>query len=291
MPVDGDAVIFISYRRADSKLSTRQLHDALAGSFGAGLVFLDVEDIPAGAVFAAHLDEAIARAAAVIAVIGPGWSSASNDGGRRLDDPNDHVRRELERALELDKLVVPVLVDGAQMPSAAELPGGLTGLAGRQAVELNSEEPREGLARLVRALGAASVVPPPPDPFQEDARRRIERRDAWHLLGEVGASREAVERYAQSRPSSSWHWEEEVLVFRGGKKFQTRLLGVLLVSDEKLPMQARVRVRDRGATTSVEVHVWEDWGRGFTWGLEQRYSSLFTTWFTDLRRATGAPPA
>lgn len=73
----------------------------------------------------------------LIAIIGPNWLGTQDDGPRRLDDPDDWVRLEVEAAISRGIRVIPVLVDGARMPVETELPQSLRGLARRQAVTLN----------------------------------------------------------------------------------------------------------------------------------------------------------
>jgi hypothetical protein len=64
-------------------------------------------------------------------------AGSGGEAGRRLDDPQDWVRLEIEAAIKRGVRIIPVLVDGARMPSASELPSSLQGLARRQAVALN----------------------------------------------------------------------------------------------------------------------------------------------------------
>ena len=130
------ARVFINYRRADSAGWARQLHSDLAARFGKDRVFRDVAIEP-GVDFVEHIERVMNAAEVCIVVIGPGWASAANSDGRRLDNPEDLVRREIERALERRDIdVIPVLVDGARMPSERELPGSLRALARRNACEL-----------------------------------------------------------------------------------------------------------------------------------------------------------
>lgn len=131
------ACIFISYRRDDSSGFAGRLEDDLSERFGDANVFRDRE-IPAGADFATHLNERLDDAEVVLVVIGRTWLDATDrEGLRRLDQSSDWVRREIEKALQLDRIVVPVLVDGAAMPWPDQLPDSLDALAGRQAVSLS----------------------------------------------------------------------------------------------------------------------------------------------------------
>ena len=117
--------IFISYRREDSAPYAGRLCDRLSQHFGADRVFMDVDDIPPGTDFAAHIGAKIGACDALLAVIGKQWLTARNSGGQlRLGDLNDLVSREIALALQRRILVIPVLVEGASMPKADELPRG-----------------------------------------------------------------------------------------------------------------------------------------------------------------------
>src|SRR5262249_47590648 len=107
------AKIFLSYRRADSAGVAGRIYDRLGARFGAANIFKDVDDIPAGVHFGAYIREALAQCAVVLVLIGPRWLDApGQDGTRRLDDPQDWVRTEIELALALKLTVLPVLVEG-----------------------------------------------------------------------------------------------------------------------------------------------------------------------------------
>jgi len=130
--------IFVSYRRDDAAYPAGWLADRLAGRFGAGRVFKDVVSIVPGDDFVDDVMTAVRSCAVLLAVIGVRWLAVTGeDGRRRIDDPEDFVRLEIETALARNVRVIPVLVDGARMPSAADLPAGLQGLARRQALELS----------------------------------------------------------------------------------------------------------------------------------------------------------
>jgi hypothetical protein len=93
-------------------------------------------------------------------VIGPGWlTAASPEGTRRLFQPDDYVRLELARILSRDIRAIPVLVGGARLPKAAELPDDLQGLAQRQALVLHDETWREDVDGLIRSLRGEPAVP------------------------------------------------------------------------------------------------------------------------------------
>lgn len=131
--------IFISYRRDDSGYIAGMLAERLEEVFGSDSVFIDVDAIPLGVDFREYLNQAVARSDLMLALIGNEWLNVQNAQGlRRLEDPADFVRIEIEAALKQQIPVVPVLLEQARMPLEAELPASLQPLAFRNAVEIRS---------------------------------------------------------------------------------------------------------------------------------------------------------
>jgi hypothetical protein len=145
--------IFISYRRADSGGWARSLHDKLEEELGPGRLFRDVA-MQSGVDFHQHVESLLDRCEVLLAVIGRSWTSITDaDGNRRLDNPDDLVRREISRALERpDVQVIPVLVDGARMPSNHDLPPDLAPLSRRHACELTDSRWDYDVDTLTRRL-------------------------------------------------------------------------------------------------------------------------------------------
>jgi TIR domain len=145
--------IFINYRRGDEPGFTQALVGRLEQVFSAERLFIDVDHIPPGEDFVRVLEAQVAQCDVLLAVIGKGWLDAADGGGhRRLDDPNDFVRVEIESALKLGKRVIPVLVNDAHMPRADQMPEALRPLATRNAVRLTHERFRADVQGLVGAL-------------------------------------------------------------------------------------------------------------------------------------------
>ena len=183
--------VFISYRRGDSGYAAGWLHDRLRDRLGPGRIFMDVDTLRPGDDFVAKIDEAVGACSVLLAIIGPRWAGGGEDGGgqRRIDDPDDFVRLEVEAALARDVRVVPVLVDGARILDASELPQSMATLARRQAVVLAQESFADDAERLLTSLeetlggsaGSHSGAPRPPR--ARGLRRPVRRRLAVGVLG------------------------------------------------------------------------------------------------------------
>jgi hypothetical protein len=128
--------ILINYRRSDSGIPAHVIYDVMREEFG-DRVFIDVDKIPPSAEFPDYLTDAVSKCSVVLAIIGQHWLSAADaHGRRRLDDPSDWVRRELEIALSSKSIsVIPVLLNATKMPEPRALPSSLERLTTRQAFE------------------------------------------------------------------------------------------------------------------------------------------------------------
>jgi TIR domain len=130
--------IVLSYRRDDARGVAGRVFDRLVGEYGKDAVFMDVDTIPPGADFRHHLDHVLARCDILLAIIGPHWRGRHDSGYGRLGDDDDFVRFEIERALERNIRVIPVLIDDTPMPQPKQLPHAIAELASRQAVSVDS---------------------------------------------------------------------------------------------------------------------------------------------------------
>ena len=172
--------VFVSYRRGDSAGHTGRLSDTLAASLGVENVFHDVDAVAAGADFVAAIGAELDRCDAVLAVIGPTWSTVTGpDGSPRLNHPGDYVHHELASALRRDIPVVPVLVSGATMPAPDALPDELRPLLQRQAVTLRDDSWLRDVNGLVDSLRGERAAA---------ATRKSRRRTIVVLLGTMLAA-------------------------------------------------------------------------------------------------------
>jgi hypothetical protein len=145
--------IFISYRREETAAYAGRLYDRLSDHFGEARVFMDIDSIAIGVDFTKALIEAVSGCNVLLALIGRDWSAITDGRGRRrIDDPADWMRVEIETALQRDIRIVPVLVDGAVLPLPDDLPPSLRPLIRRQALELSHISFRSEVARLISAV-------------------------------------------------------------------------------------------------------------------------------------------
>jgi hypothetical protein len=151
------AEIFISYRREDTSGYAGRLSDALGARYGSEHVFMDVTAITPGADFVNRIEQAVGSCDVLVVLIGDQWLSMAVRGSRRLDDPEDFVRHEVAAGLRSDRVrVIPVLVEGAEMPTMSELPEDLVPLARRNAIELSDSRWSYDVNRLEQAIGPAT---------------------------------------------------------------------------------------------------------------------------------------
>ena len=177
--------IFINYRRGDDPGFAGRLFDRLEDAFKPEQLFMDVDSIPPGQDFVQVLTDQVAKCDVLLAVIGQSWISASNNAGtRRLDDPNDFVRIEIEAGLNKEKLVIPVLVNGAEMPRAEMLPNTLQPFTRRNAVRLTHDRFRADTQGLIDQL---KLVIAAAENAARDAERIAreqseKRRERWYWI-------------------------------------------------------------------------------------------------------------
>jgi len=144
--------IFLSYRRDDTGGHSRSLFQQLDKRFPER-VFLDWEGIRIGENFLSKLEAVGQCAKLLLVLIGKQWLSATDAAGnQRIALVDDVVGKEITLALERGIAVVPVLFDGATMPTEAELPLWLKPLALCNAVTLSNGNYDSDLERLTRGI-------------------------------------------------------------------------------------------------------------------------------------------
>jgi biotin carboxyl carrier protein len=161
-----ESSVFLNYRREESQWVAGRLHDRLAAAFGPGRIFTDVDSIGPGQDFTKVLEDAVGHCRVLLAIIGRNWVNAlDEEGRRRLENPHDWVRFEIETALgRRGVLVIPVLTDNAPMPQAGELPGELAQLSMRQAIKISADgftRDTDDLIAYLKEIFDPPVSPPP----------------------------------------------------------------------------------------------------------------------------------
>lgn len=166
--------VFICYRREDTAPYAGRIYDAVVSQYGADNVFMDL-DLDPGVDFVDRITRVVSGCVALIVVIGPSWAEVQNeDGTRRIEDPEDFVRLEVETGLRRDDvMLLPLLVGGARMPRREDLPPEMQKLARHNALELSHARWKHDVGRLLGTLdevlpdraGPEPLTPPPvPEP-------------------------------------------------------------------------------------------------------------------------------
>jgi hypothetical protein len=276
--------VFISYRRSDSRGTTGRLYDFLKQRLSPVQVFRDIYDLRPGEKYEDAIQRALASSGVLLAIIGPGWLNASDATGRRLNDPTDLLRREIATALASNIPVIPVLVDGANMPAARDLPHDLHQLSALQSIKLSDDSWDHDADRLLKAIAAILGIrlgspdrtpgrtPQPPAPSGNQRRGFVAGitglmlfagvliiggliviRVIWPVFDEIFkdiTGPEAAIALSRSSGPAGTSLTIDGEGFRGGEtviiRFHTQEV-------------RRVTADDQGAFTNVQVQVPPDW--------------------------------
>jgi len=151
--------VFISYRREDTAPAAGRVYDRLCRLISKSNVFFDVRTISGGEIHDRKIMTEIERSEAALVFIGKSW--LMSNGRMRLQEPDDYVRAEVRAVLARPMLVLPVLVDGAQMPPPDQLPDDIRALSTRNALTLRHESFDDDTENIVAAvLGVAEGARP-----------------------------------------------------------------------------------------------------------------------------------
>ena len=156
--------IFINYRRSDSENVVGRMYDRLVDDFGKGSVFKDVEDILPGVDFRHVLEREVLSTDVMLVVIGPDWLSRENK--RRLQNPDDFVRFEIETALNRDIPVIPVMVRRRErLPQRRHLPVSIRDLVYRNALPVRPDPDfHSDMDRLIQGIITLFEIQQPDTP-------------------------------------------------------------------------------------------------------------------------------
>jgi TIR domain-containing protein len=172
--------VFISYRRQTAAGEARALFNELVARLGRNAVFMDVDSISLGRDFRGELQKTLAACDLMLVLIDKDWATAKDDGGQiRLENASDFVRMEIEAALKRDIVVTPVLVKGAQMPAAEQLPAEISDLAYRNGFELSHRRWDSDVREMLRRLKLDT--PEPGGQAEPDLSALQEKRSATEI--------------------------------------------------------------------------------------------------------------
>jgi formylglycine-generating enzyme required for sulfatase activity/energy-coupling factor transporter ATP-binding protein EcfA2 len=208
MSLDANPVIFISYRRADANDVVDRLDEDLTEVFSREAIFRDKSLLKGGQEWTSEIERKASGCRVMLVVIGTRWVSERFKEGQfagfpRLFDPEDWVRKEITIALQQEKIVIPVMVNDAQMPDATWLKNfGLEELANKQGVRFRTDEYSGDKADLIELLRGylPSLQHRDSEPERSDGRAISEWRPTpeWQLRHlerltyEIGVLRPAI---------------------------------------------------------------------------------------------------
>jgi hypothetical protein len=262
--------VFLSYRRDDASAYALLLFHSLSARYGDKNVFMDIDSLVPGTDFVEAINETLERCDVLLALIGHAWLTATDDdGNRRLENPEDFVRLEVETALTRNIPVVPLLVEGTSMPKSNQLPGELLArLARRHAFELSHTRWDSDVTSLMKQLERAHEAPP------AAADESSTQADQLRVL--KGLYDDNAPKRTLNREDRSWERKAEVYVDLIGLMHRRAVVrgiydaGYLVpggpVSDAELAPLLAARLRTFGSAKVRELL------RGF-WKAEEEYDA------------------
>jgi len=211
--------IYISYRRFDAEGYAGRFYDMLVGHFGISSVFMDIDSIPLSSDFVSEIQREIKQYDVFLALIGPRWhSDIDEDGNRRIDNPNDFVRIELETAINNGLRIVPILIQDAEMPHPNDLPSSLEKLFHFNAVIIRHDRFMSDVSKLIEAIESVEeksldeIQVIEDDPFSvfvshSTKDRKWVEKEIIKLLTDNNIK----PWYSRSSIETSTQWEREIL--------------------------------------------------------------------------------
>lgn len=156
------ARIFINYRRSLSYHAAARLRDFLAEHFGPISIFLDDHAFEKGAIFPDRIRSGLASCEVFLPLIDIGWDSISDGETRRLFDPSDWVRIEIQTIIERNArrraganepvLIVPILLNGVRMPRPENLPPEIREVTSRFGLNFTTESDIHTLIPIIESF-------------------------------------------------------------------------------------------------------------------------------------------
>lgn len=185
--------IFISYRTEDEPFAAALFDHELSRELGPEAVFFASRSIDLGADWEKAMFAAVSGSKAVLVIIGARWLTATDKkGNRRLDDPKDYVRREVELGIHLDKQVIPVHLERRHRLDRTMLPSAMEELAVKQSAVVGFRNSKPDIIKLVSVLRRQipSLSPNREDlrPLGAAAGARVDNSTHSTTVGQVNGS-------------------------------------------------------------------------------------------------------
>ena len=214
--------IFIAYRRDDSQGFARSIHDRLALHYGQDSVFRDINDIEPGTPWEESIDEALGSCEVFVLLIGPRWLNATDEeGNRRLDNPQDRHRREIETAVARKIRMFVALMEDAHMPSRKQLPANadrLQKVPSLHALRIADHAFDYGIAELISSIDTAvehARAEARESERQRDADAESERTSvAWEREDKPSRAEKSTDRKEQEQ------WPDAIHRSSGGRSLR-----------------------------------------------------------------------
>lgn len=150
-------MIFLSYRYEDAAI-VRALQQAFEVRQAGHLIVRDLNTFRPGEDLREIIPTELRRVESVLVIIGRNWMR--NDGSQerkpRPSVDQDWVRYEVSLALAWGKRVLPVLVDGTEMPARSALPSDLAELTNKIALTLRDTDWESDVDALFEQIGVAA---------------------------------------------------------------------------------------------------------------------------------------
>src|SRR6478609_4648925 len=145
--------IFINYRREDTSGYSGRIFDSLSNEFGEDNIFIDVTKINTGTDYTVVITQALDKCNYFLILIGNTWLSCKdNSGNRRIDNPDDFVRKEISLAITKKIKIIPVLLEETSMPLAKEVPAGIQEMCKWQAIEIADSRWKYDTDKLIKSI-------------------------------------------------------------------------------------------------------------------------------------------
>ncbi|MBK3586881.1 toll/interleukin-1 receptor domain-containing protein [Streptomyces sp. MBT57] len=148
--------IFINYRKGGGAYAAALLDALLSERFGEDQVFRAAKSVVAGSDFAESILKAVSECQVMLVVVDPGWSDKFNTLKSGSPDAFDWVQREIEEAFRLNRIVVPVLLSGADRLRQDDLPEPLVRLAFVQYLRFDYRNVRQDSIYMAEQLARVS---------------------------------------------------------------------------------------------------------------------------------------